>query len=182
LEGDIRSCFDSLDHTILEAILAEHIHDNRFLRLLHELLKAGYLEHWTYHATLSGAPQGSLIGPILSNIYLTRLDQYVETVLIPQYTRGNRRRLNLAYEKLSHRAKYLARVGRTAQAVKLPVSAYRACGQLSSRRFLVRGVMLCRFLSAQERVPVIFSAPGRKRLTHRTLMLVAACVASMACA
>jgi group II intron reverse transcriptase/maturase len=119
IEGDIAAFFDSLDHTILAAMLAEHIHDNRFLRLVHELLKAGYLEHWAYHATLSGAPQGSLIGPILSNIYLARLDQYVETVLIPQYTRGIRRRPNLAYEKVSHRAKYLARMGRTAQAALL---------------------------------------------------------------
>ena len=41
-------------------ILAEKIHDNRFLRLIRNMLKAGYLEDWTWHATLSGAPQGGL--------------------------------------------------------------------------------------------------------------------------
>jgi hypothetical protein len=41
-------------------ILAEKIHDNRFLRLIANMLKAGYLEEWQYHGTLSGAPQGGL--------------------------------------------------------------------------------------------------------------------------
>ncbi len=42
------------------SILAEKIHDNRFLRLIANMLKAGYLEDWEYHETLSGSPQGSL--------------------------------------------------------------------------------------------------------------------------
>ena len=70
-------------------ILSEKIHDNRFLRLIQQMLKAGYLEDWKYHETLSGAPQGGVVSPILSNIYLHKLDVFVETVLIPQYTRGN---------------------------------------------------------------------------------------------
>jgi hypothetical protein len=78
-------------------ILAEKIHDNRFLRLIHQMLKAGYLEDWKYHQTLSGAPQGGVVSPILSNIYLHKLDVFVETVLIPQYTRGKRRKRNPEY-------------------------------------------------------------------------------------
>ena len=70
-------------------ILAEKIHDNRFLRLLRNMLQAGYLEDWEWNATLSGAPQGGVVSPVLSNIYLDRLDKFVETVLIPQYTRGD---------------------------------------------------------------------------------------------
>jgi hypothetical protein len=42
------------------SILAEKIHDNRFLRLIRNMLKAGYLEDWKWNATLSGAPQGGL--------------------------------------------------------------------------------------------------------------------------
>jgi hypothetical protein len=59
IEGDIADCFGSLDHQIMLETLAENIHDNRFLRLLRNMLKAGYLENWEYHATYSGAPQGS---------------------------------------------------------------------------------------------------------------------------
>jgi retron-type reverse transcriptase len=60
IEGDISDCFGSLDHTIMVSILAETIHDNRFLRLLESMLKAGYLEDWTWNATLSGCPQGGV--------------------------------------------------------------------------------------------------------------------------
>ena len=59
VEGDISDCFGVLDHEILLGILAEKIHDNRFLRLIRNMLKAGYLEDWEYHDTLSGVPQGA---------------------------------------------------------------------------------------------------------------------------
>src|SRR5881227_533869 len=49
IEGDIKGCFDAIGHAELLAILAERIHDGRFLRLLADLLRAGYLEDWTYH-------------------------------------------------------------------------------------------------------------------------------------
>ena len=58
IEGDISDCFGSIDHEILMGILAERIRDNRFLRLIRNMLKAGYLEDWQYHDTLSGTPQG----------------------------------------------------------------------------------------------------------------------------
>ena len=67
-------------------ILAEKISGNRFLRLLRNMLKAGFLEDWKWNATLSGVPQGGVVSPILSNIYLHKLDNFAETVLIPEYT------------------------------------------------------------------------------------------------
>ena len=82
---------------IMLKILAEKIHDNRFLRLIANMLKAGYLEDWQYHETLSGPPQGGVVSPILSNIYLHKLDEYVERVLIPQYTRGKQKEGNPEY-------------------------------------------------------------------------------------
>jgi len=69
VEGDIAQCFDRLDHGVMLAILREKIRDNRFLRLIRNLLQAGYLEEWCYHETLSGSPQGGVVSPILSNIY-----------------------------------------------------------------------------------------------------------------
>ena len=99
IESDISDCFGSLDHHVLLSVLAEKIHDNRFLRLVRNMLTAGYLEDWVYHRTLSGAPQGGIASPILSNIYLGKLDTFVETVLIPHYTRVTRRASNPAYKK-----------------------------------------------------------------------------------
>ena len=88
IEGDISDCFGSVDHEILLGILAEKIHDQRFLRLIRNMLRAGYLEDWEYRDTLSGVPQGGVVSPVLSNIYLHKLDEFVERELIPQYTRG----------------------------------------------------------------------------------------------
>ena len=105
IEGDISDCFGALDHTVLLSTLAEKIHDNRFLRLLRNMLQAGYLEDWEWNATLSGTPQGGVISPILSNIYLDRLDRYVETVLIPQCTQGKVRTKNPDYQKVENEIK-----------------------------------------------------------------------------
>jgi group II intron reverse transcriptase/maturase len=109
VEGDISDCFGSLDHDVMLGIVGEKIHDNRFLRLLRHMLRAGYLEDWEWNATLSGAPQGGVVSPILSSIYLDRLDTFVETVLIPEYTRGAVRANNPAYREMINaiaRARY----------------------------------------------------------------------------
>ncbi|MEU7184234.1 MULTISPECIES: reverse transcriptase/maturase family protein [Streptomyces] len=102
VEGDISDCFGSLDHSVMLSILSEKVHDGRFLRLIGHMLKAGYLEDWRWNATLSGAPQGGVASPILSNIYLDRLDQFVEQSLLPEYNRGRRRQPNPEYRKLEH--------------------------------------------------------------------------------
>jgi group II intron reverse transcriptase/maturase len=105
IESDIAQCFDRLDHTVMLGILGEKIHDNRFLRLLRNMLQAGYLEDWEWNATPSGAPQGEVASPILSNIYLDRLDTFVETVLIPHYTRGEHRKRNPTYVEVTQALK-----------------------------------------------------------------------------
>ena len=103
IEGDISDCFGRLDHDVMLKILGERIHDNWFLRLIRNMLTAGYLEDWRYHKTLSGAPQGGVVSPILSNIYLDRLDVFAETVLIPQHTQGTHRKRNPEYWRIQNR-------------------------------------------------------------------------------
>jgi group II intron reverse transcriptase/maturase len=119
IEGDISDCFGSLDHQIMIDTLAEKIHDNRLLRLVRNMLSAGYLEDWVYNATLSGAPQGGVASPVMSNIYLHRLDSFVEKVLIPQYTRGDRRARNPAYLEVAAALARARRRGDRAQARQL---------------------------------------------------------------
>jgi group II intron reverse transcriptase/maturase len=119
VEGDISDCFGSLDHEILLGILAEKVRDNRFLRLIRHMLKAGYLEEWDYRDTLSGVPQGGTVSPILSSIYLDKLDKFVEQELIPQYTRGATRAANPAYRQADALLRRARRRGDRAEARRL---------------------------------------------------------------
>ena len=116
IEGDISDCFGSIDHEILITILAEKIRDNRFLRLIRSMLTAGYLEDWQYHETLSGCPQGGVVSPLLSNIYLDKLDEYVERELIPQHTRGTRRKPAREYKRLANQRWDARQAGNRAEA------------------------------------------------------------------
>jgi group II intron reverse transcriptase/maturase len=111
IESDIADCFGSLDHEVMLSTLAEKIRDGRFLRLLRNMLQAGYLEDWVWNATLSGAPQGGVVSPLLSNIYLHKLDSFVENVLIPEYTRGDSRAPNPEYRKMARQLAYRRRGG-----------------------------------------------------------------------
>lgn len=78
VEGDIKACFDSFDHHVLICLLRKRIADEAFISLIWKFLKAGYMEQWTFHTTYSGTPQGSGMSPILANIYLTELDNFIE--------------------------------------------------------------------------------------------------------
>ena len=102
IEGDIRGCFDNINQKKLVEILSKNIHDGRLINLIDRTLKAGYLENWQYHHTYSGTPQGSIISPILANVYLNELDRFVEDDLIPQYTKGQKRTHNPRYRQLGY--------------------------------------------------------------------------------
>lgn len=99
IEGDIKGCFDNIDHEILLQIIQRDIHDGRMVKLIKDLLDAGYMEDWLYYDTTSGTPQGGIISPLLSNIYLNELDKWVEETLIPAYTRGTRRKTSKEYQQ-----------------------------------------------------------------------------------
>jgi group II intron reverse transcriptase/maturase len=96
IETDLTECFERVNHPRLLAILREKIQDDRFINLIRKFLKAGYLEDWQSHQTYSGTPQGSVISPILTNIYLDKLDQKLEAIC-QQNTTGERRESNPDY-------------------------------------------------------------------------------------
>ncbi len=60
------------------SILRERIQDEYFIGLIWKFLRTGYMEQWQRHQTFSGTPQGSGISPILANIYLDKLDSFME--------------------------------------------------------------------------------------------------------
>lgn len=112
IEGDLRDCFNQIDHDKLLNIIEQAIPDRRFLKLLKGMLTAGYMEDWRYYGTYSGVPQGGICSPVLSNIYLTVLDKFVEEELIPQYTRGKKRKRNPEYAKLEREMRRARQAGR----------------------------------------------------------------------
>jgi len=104
IEGDITGFFDNMDHHILIDTIKNKIKDEKFIELLWKFLRAGYNEGNTTHkvASLTGTPQGGILSPILSNIYLDSLDKYAKNLSI-KYNNGNRRRANNAYNKVSRK-------------------------------------------------------------------------------
>ena len=97
IEGDIKSCFDHIDHKKLMAILGKQIDDPRLLRLIRHRLSSGIVEDWVYQRTYSGTPQGGVLSPLLANIYLNELDQYIENSLLPIWNAEKKRKYNPAY-------------------------------------------------------------------------------------
>lgn len=121
VEFDIKSFFDNMDHDILVSLLEKKIADKRFIEIIKRFLKAGYLEDWKYHATYSGVPQGGIVSPILSNIYLHELDTYMAE-LCRGFNKGKHRPRNPEYQKISNRIKLLRKQletsGRTPEAIQ----------------------------------------------------------------
>ena len=81
-------------------ILAERIKDPRFLSLIRKALKAGYMEFRKYSHSVAGTPQGSIISPILANIYLDKLDSFIAK-LKENFDIGNKATINPTYRTLS---------------------------------------------------------------------------------
>jgi len=103
IEGDIKGCFDNIDHTILLEIIKRDIQDGRLVKLIGGLLEAGYMEDWRYNETTSGTPQGGIISPLLANIYLDELDKFVNDTVIPAYTKGKwRRKQSSEYTRIDY--------------------------------------------------------------------------------
>ncbi len=100
VDMDIQDYFTTINHEMLMRLLEKKIEDTRFLRLIQAMLDAGYLEDWTYHATYSGVPQGSIVSPVLANVYLHELDCFMKT-LKEQFDQGKKRKKNTQYHRYS---------------------------------------------------------------------------------
>lgn len=93
IEGDIKGCFDNIDHKILLKLLRRRIADRKLVSMIRQFLNAGYLKDGSIYKPSVGTPQGGVLSPILANIYLHEMDKWWERELYrDRYFREARRR------------------------------------------------------------------------------------------
>ena len=105
IEGDIKACFDNVDHQVLMRLVRERVIDRKVLRLIRAFLRAGVVEqHGGFAASLTGTPQGGVISPLFANIYLSVLDRPFAVAwdndMSPPWRRQQRRRKGLPNYRL----------------------------------------------------------------------------------
>lgn len=124
IEGDISKCFDTFDQKLLVNFLLKRIKDQVFMDLIHKALKAGYIDfNNIFHNTEIGTPQGSIISPILCNIYLHKFDEWVMNY-IKSFDKGTRRKANPEHHKIVRKLKgtELAKANKELRKKKIPVT------------------------------------------------------------
>jgi group II intron reverse transcriptase/maturase len=106
IEGDIRKCFDRVQHETLLHLVERRIDDRRIVKLLRAFLKAGVMEDGLVSPSLEGVPQGGIISPLLTNIYLHELDSWwwEEVGRLSNQEKSKRRRNGQANYRLARYA------------------------------------------------------------------------------
>ena len=109
IEGDIKSYFDTIDHHILKHLIYDKIADQQFIELYWKAVRAGYVEFkgGKKMDVSIGTPQGSIISPVLSNIYLHQLDLYMEKLIQNSLVSGKTSKSFKPYKKLDSRIQTL---------------------------------------------------------------------------
>src|SRR5436305_3475165 len=111
IEADFSKAFDSIQHKNLIELIKKNCKCIKTLQLIESSLKAGYVEFSVLNKKLDyETAQGSVLSPLLCNIYLHELDKYVEE-LKREYRKGDKRKKNKLYESISNKVKYMRRKG-----------------------------------------------------------------------
>ena len=114
VEGDIAAYFDSVDHQILISILRRRIKDEYFISLIWKFLRAGHVENKILHKPEKGLHQGSLISPVLANIYLNEFDKYIDSYRTP-FNHGDKRKRSKEYTRIQNKEQRLRKAISTTQ-------------------------------------------------------------------
>lgn len=101
IEADIESNFPNINHRILMNLLGERISCSKFLSLIKNSIKAGYVENGKFFESNIGLFQGNITSPILNNVYLHEFDLYMDG-LINRFHLGKRRKKNPEYRRFQY--------------------------------------------------------------------------------
>lgn len=108
IEGDIKGYFDNIDHQVLANMLGKHIADQNLMDLYWKLVNAGYVNDGKYEKSFLGVPQGGVVSPLLSNLYLHELDLFMEEIIKKYSTPEKRVSMhNPRYARLTKQIKTL---------------------------------------------------------------------------
>lgn len=103
IKVDLKKCFDTISHDLVIQRLREYIRDEQFIDLIYKFLRAGYIDpNGTYFKTKIGIPQGSIISPILSNIVLGLIDEWLDNY-IKKYNKELQRKIRTENINISSR-------------------------------------------------------------------------------
>lgn len=102
VDVDVAGFFENIDHDVLLTLLRKRIDDEKFVGLIGDMLKAGVMEERVKTPTYSGTPQGGIVSPILANIYLHELDEFIAG-RIAAFEKGKNRTKNPDYQRLAGR-------------------------------------------------------------------------------
>ena len=115
IEGDIKGCFDNIQHDMIMKGLKRKVDCVSTLTLVKRILNAGYIldkdlkkigkKNAKVYRTKKGTPQGIILSPLFSNIVLHELDEFIEGKLKIEYTKGKKRKANLEYRSFRYRIK-----------------------------------------------------------------------------
>jgi len=124
---DIKGYFNNIDHDVLMELLKKRIEDTQFLDLIRDMLRAGYVEDWLYHKTYSGTPQGGIVSPILANVYLHELDEFMEKKK-QEFDQGKGRKTDREYNAVRSSISYQRKMVTTLKGDNNPEASIRVEG------------------------------------------------------
>lgn len=129
VEADFKQCFDRIPHDKLMEIMSKKVSCHKTLALIKSALRSGTVDPYRgFKETCQGTPQGSVISPLLANIFLHELDKYIlELINSEEFNKGKRRATNPEYNKL-RRLKSLAQTQEEAKRIRaeiIKVPAYK---------------------------------------------------------
>ena len=155
IEGDIKGMYDNVNHHILIDLISKKISDSRLIALIWKLLRSGYMLEGKYFDSINyvdefkysfvGTPQGSIVSPLLANIYLHELDIFMHSLVVSPEKRTKIR--TPAAKEIRTQINQLAR-----QVDKSPEGKGKELLVKSLKELKLRSISICSYIDPEHRI------------------------------